>query len=269
MEKALKQLRQIDKEIVLLAHAASLLGWDQETYMPTRALQERSEQIALLQGMIHEKITDPRCAEFLTELGATQDNPDGAPKLSELERAFVREAFRRYTRAVKIPQSLVIEMAKTTSIAQGVWIRARKNSDFKLFQPHLEKIIVLLKQIADCLGYTDSVYDPLLDEYEPWMTCKQVEEVFNRLKQPLIQLVQQIVTSQQQIDDTVLKRRFLEDNQAKFNLFILKAMNFDFERGRLDISTHPFTTTLGMDDVRLTTRYNEEFFPTIRLGKII
>lgn len=268
MEKALKQLREIDKEIVLLAHTAALLGWDQETYMPAKALYERSEQIALLQGMVHERITNPQCAELLAELGATPENPSGNAGLSELERAFIRETFRRHTRAAKIPQSLVVEMAKTTSVAQGVWIQARKASDFKLFQPHLEKIITLLKQIADCLGYTDSAYDPLLDEYEPWMTCREVEEVFSRLKEPLVQLVQQIVASKQRIDDTVLTHRFSADKQAEFNLFVLKAMNFEFERGRLDVSAHPFTTTLGMDDVRLTTRYNEKYFPTSLFGTI-
>ncbi|MBN1798320.1 MAG: carboxypeptidase M32 [Spirochaetales bacterium] len=258
----------MDKEIVLLAHTGALLGWDQETYMPVKALQERSEQIALLQGMIHSKMTDPRCGELLNNLGATAATAMGNAGLAELDRAFIRELFRRYNRAVKIPQSLVVEMAKTTSIAQGVWINARKDSDFKLFQPHLEKIITLLKQVADCLGYKDSVYDPLLDEYEPWMTTKEVEQVFSSLKEPLVRLVQQIVASKQKPDETVLAAVFPEHKQLEFNLLVLKAMNFEFERGRLDVSAHPFTTTLGADDIRLTTRYNERFFPTALFGTI-
>jgi carboxypeptidase Taq len=268
LEKALKRLKEMDKEIMLLAHSASLLNWDQETYMPSRALAERAEQIALLQGIIHEKITDPKHKELFLSLGADEGNPAGAGGLPETTRAFIREIFRRYTRSSKLPQALVMEMAKTTSIAQGVWAKARQENDFKLFQPHLEKIISLLREVAECLGYRESAYDPLLDEYEPWMTSKEVAEVFERLKEPLAQLVRKVVASGKKIDTKFLIRPFPLPAQREFNLFILKAMGFNLERGRIDISAHPFTTTLGMDDVRLTTRYNENFFPTSLFGTI-
>jgi carboxypeptidase Taq len=268
VEQALEQLKGIDKEILLLAHTAALLSWDQETYMPVGALEERSEQISLLQGLIHRRITDPRCADMFSALEANPDNPAGAARFSEIERAFVREAFRRYSRGTRIPESLVVEMARTASMAQGVWVQARKASDFSMFKPHLEKIIGLLKQIAECLGYTDSPYDPLLDEYEPWMTTREVEDVFCRLKQPLVELVQKIVDSDRKIDESVITARFPEQTQLRFNLLVLKAMGFEFDRGRLDVSAHPFTTTLGVNDIRLTTRYNEKFFPTSLFGTI-
>ncbi|MEJ2665024.1 MAG: carboxypeptidase M32 [Spirochaetia bacterium] len=268
MKKELQELQTLDKEILLLAHTAALLGWDQETYMPTGALAERAEQISLLQGLIHQRIIDPRSRDYFAGLGAGEDNPSGSNDLSEIERAFVREAYRRYSRSIKIPQALVVEMAKTASMAQGVWIQARKESDFNLFKPHLEKLISLLRQMAECLGYTDSPYDPLLDEYEPWMTSREVEEVFSSLKQPLVALVQQIVDAKHKPDDSVLDTVFAEETQLKFNLLVLAAMGFEFERGRLDVSAHPFTTTLGASDIRLTTRYNEKFFPTSLFGTI-
>ena len=119
MKKQLTKLKQLDAEIQLLSHTVALLGWDQETYMPRKAIIGRAEQISLLQGMIHERIINPLHEELFAALGATEDNPCGQPGLDQREQAFVRETYRRYNRSVKIPKTLVQELARVTSIAQA------------------------------------------------------------------------------------------------------------------------------------------------------
>jgi carboxypeptidase Taq len=180
----------------------------------------------------------------------------------------VRESFRRYSKQTKTPKALVEEIAKTQSLAQAEWIKARQQSDYPVFQPYLEKLVELLKKYASCQGFKDSMYDALLDEYEPWMTTGELESIFDALSERLVPLFEKIRRSSVPLDSSVLTRSFPVEEQRTFSREVLDAMGFDFKRGRLDVSAHPFTTTLGRDDVRLTTRYNERFFPSAVFGSI-
>jgi carboxypeptidase Taq len=265
---ALSELKQHDREILLLNHSIDTLRWDQETFMPERAIEERAEQVALLQGMVHDRVIDPRQEELFAAAGMSEKTKMGPVGADDETRAFLRESFRRYTKQVKTPKTLVEELAKTQSLAQAEWVRARQESNYKLFQPYLAKLVELLKQYANCQGWTDHIYDPLLDEYEPWMTTRELDKIFTDLKARLVPLVEKIRGSKTRADDEILRRAFPADKQREFGLNILRAMGFDLTRGRLDISAHPFTTTLGRDDVRLTTRYNERFFPSAVFGII-
>jgi carboxypeptidase Taq len=265
---ALTELKNIDREILLLNHAIDTLRWDQETYMPESAIAEKAEQVALLQGMVHDRVTNARQAALFAQVGVNEANKTAPPGPDGETRAFLRETFRRYTRQVKTPKSLVEEIARTQSLAQAEWIKARRADDYEIFKPYLAKLVELLKKYASCQGYTGTMYDPLLDEYEPWMTTKELETVFSALRDRLVPLYDRIRKSDRKTDAAVLKRAFPVEQQRVFSREVLTAMGFDFKRGRLDVSAHPFTTTLGRDDVRLTTRYNERFFPSAVFGSI-
>jgi carboxypeptidase Taq len=266
-EAAIQRLKERDREIQLLNHTSAVLGWDQETYMPRRAIDERSAQLALLQGLMHERTVAAENEGLLDVVGCSTEQLSGSPDLPDADGAFLRRYYRRYLRAVKLPQKLVVTLAEKASLAQAVWIDARKANDFPRFAPHLEGLLDLLLEVCDRIGYEDHPYDVLLDQYEPFMKTAAVDHVFTDLRARLVPLVSEIATAEQ-VDDTVLKREFPVAAQAAFGKAVMAVLGYDFERGRLDESAHPFTTTLGMDDVRITTRYNKDFFNTAIFGTI-
>ena len=267
MADQILQLKTIDSEIQKLIHTAALLSWDQETYMPPAAVDERSEQLALLEGLIHDRITGQRAGELLEGIGLSEDQPDGPDSLDPAQAAFVREFYRRYRRSIKLPKKLVTERARQSALAQRVWVEARKASRFSLFEPNLSTILRLVVETAECLGYDEHIYDPLLDEFEPRMKTSELESVFARFQERLKTLVQRIMAGRP-VESSFLKRSYPVEKQRAFSNLVLKAIGYDLKRGRFDISAHPFTTTLGCSDVRLTTRYNEKYFNTGIFGTI-
>jgi carboxypeptidase Taq len=266
--KVLERLRALDAELRRLIHVSAVLSWDQETYMPPKAVGERSEQLELLSGLIHDRQCSPELGGLLSQAGVSDRRPLGPDDAAPVERAYLRELYRAYRRSTRLPRRLVTELAKQAAVGQARWQEARKASDFGQFAPQLEVILGLVREIASCLGYTEHPYDPLLDEYEPWMKTSELERVFAGLRPKLRGLVQRIRSSGRQPDTSFLKTPYPVDRQREFSLTVLRAIGYDFQRGRLDESAHPFTTTLGRADVRLTTRYNPEFFNTGVFGTI-
>ncbi len=258
---AIERLREIDRELQLLEHASALLSWDEETYMPPRAIEERSEQVALLQGIIHERLASPSVAELLARAGASPERPSGDPALSESEGAFARAFFRKHGREARLPADLVIELSKAATLGQAAWRGARKRSDFSSFAPHLRKLVALTRRKTECLGYAEEPYDALIDEYEPWMKTSEVRSIFSSLEPRLARFVAEIGAARQ-VDDGFLRLSYPTDLQVRFASALLSGMGFDGERGRLDVSAHPFTTTLGRDDVRITARYDAGYLKT-------
>lgn len=267
MDKALQELKKIDARIKSLRLVDAALTWDQQVYMPERGVHERSEQLALLASMIHEQETNPHIGELLDKLGASDDNPLGSDDLADDDRRLVRALYRDFTQSTRLPGELVERIARVTSIAQSVWAEARKKSDFDLFKPHLEEIVGLSLEVAERLGYQDHPYDALLDQYEPEMTTAEVGRVFRELRAGLVDLVRRIDAAAQ-VDNRIVHQVYPVDKQEAFGRKVLEAMGFDSRRGRLDRSVHPFTISLGGDDVRLTTRYDEKYFPTSLFGTI-
>ncbi|RPJ09747.1 MAG: carboxypeptidase M32 [Spirochaetaceae bacterium] len=265
---AIERLQESDREITALAHALETLRWDQETYLPQGGIGERALQISLLQGIIHDRVTSTEQKELFAACGMTEAAAANAEEAADITQAFLREAFRRYNRQTKVPKTLVTQLAMSQSLAQAEWIKARKVSSFAMFAPHLENLLGLLRQYAECQGYKDEIYDALLDEYEPWTKTKDIASVFEKLKSRLVPLYKNILGKKTAKDDEVLKRSFPVEKQREFCNKLLAMMNFDLDRGRMDVSAHPFTTTLGGDDIRLTTRYNEHFFPSAIFGTI-
>lgn len=268
MLNSLAELKKIDHEIILLNHTCEILRWDQETYLPPKAIDERSEQIALLQGLIHERIVNPRQAELFADLEVSDSQPSGPPSLSLETRAFLRECYRRYRRHTRVPRSLIEEIARQQSLSQAAWIQARQKSDYQAFAPYLQRLLELIKEYARCQGFSRHIYDALLDEYEPWMTTDELNSIFEPLQLELCSLLAKIKAGSDKPGNKILKRPLSLAKQEAFNKRLLEAMGFDLKAGRLDISAHPFTTTLGAWDVRLTTRYNETYFPTSLFGTI-
>lgn len=223
--------------------------------------------MALLEGLIHEKLTSPEVGDLLGQQGGTNENRSGGRELSGLDNSYLRYLSRIYSRATRLSKRLVEKLAEETSRGLSVWVEARQKSDFTLFKDQLKVIVDLVREKADMIGYEDHPYDALLDEYEPWARTNAVGEVFSNVKAGLVELLDRIMGAPQ-VDDSFLHLHYPIDRQEVFGGTVLKDLGYDFDRGRLDVSPHPFTTTLGTDDVRITTRYSENFFNTGIFGTI-
>jgi len=259
--KSIERLRALDSEAKLLEHIGAVLGWDQETYMPEGAIDERADQLAFIEAASHERTTSPEIGRILAELGSTAALPGGPESLPTIDRAYLRVLRRKYDQATRIPTELVSEMAKATSLSQAAWVEARKNNDFKAFAPHLATMLDFNKRIAACLDPGKKPYDVLLDQFEEGASEAQVAAVFSTLRTDLVQLLDKI-RGRPQVDDSFLHRHCPAAAQARASEYFMKALGYDRSRGRLDTTAHPFTTTLGSSDIRITTRYVEEFFPS-------
>jgi carboxypeptidase Taq len=244
------------RETALLSSVESLLGWDERTLMPPAAGEYRAEQMTFLSGMIHRRETDPQLGAWLSELA---DGPLAKDPHSDTG-AVIRELKREYDKKVKLPQSLVEELTRTSVLGQQIWVEARKNNDFASFRPLLEKMVSLKRSEADALGYEEARYDALLDNYEPRARTAEVAKVLSALRDQLVPLVTAIRSSGRQADLSIVERHYPAAAQREFGQRIAAQFGFDFNRGRLDVTTHPFCSEMGPHDCRITTRYNEHHF---------
>ena len=253
-------LTKLSKEIALLGNTASVLGWDQETYMPPKAAAYRAEQMAQLSGLIHRKATSE---EFGTLLAKCEDEFGGDDSIAS---ANVREWRWHFDRDTKLPAEFVEEFEKTRSLAMQAWQSARNDDDFNQFKPHLEKIVRLNREKADYWGYETCRYDALLDTYERGANSEQLGATFDELKASLVEISQAAFERSEQIPADRLKGNYPIAAQQQFNREVAAAFGFDFEAGRIDTTTHPFCTGLGPSDTRLTTRYDESDFTVSLYG---
>ncbi len=253
------------REVQHINSASSLLSWDMETYMPAGGGAARADQIATLQGLAHDRLIAPETERLLGQWldlgsGAPLDRP-GDP-WDESARALLREVWRDFSRAKKLPSEFVVRMGRECSLAQQVWVEARAKNDFKRFLPNLKTIVALKHEEADHLGYAASPYDALLDLYEPGSTVATLGPLFAQIKARLVPLLQKVLASSVSIDDAFLHQSYDTARQLEFGRLILTAMGYDFEHGRLDVSAHPFTTSFHPTDVRVTTRIFEQDLPS-------
>jgi carboxypeptidase Taq len=255
-QAAYEELIRRAREEWLLASCAELLGWDEETYMPRGGVTHRGNQMALLAGLQHEKATDPRIGELLdaVENSDVITDPHSPPAVN------VRALRRTFERLTRLPRRLVEEIARITSLSQQEWIIARQDSDFAHFQPWLEKMMVLKGREAECLGFDTEPYDALLDEYEPGARSQEIADLFDALRQELVPLVNELTYARRRPNVAVLHREYPIDRQRIFGAAVAAAVGFDFRRGRLDTTTHPFFSTIGPGDCRITTRFHTHDF---------
>ena len=252
--EALVELRAVSAELYDLSKIGELLGWDQETMMPSKGVSWRASQIATLSGIHHEKLTAHRVGELVKRL--KDDAADTRRQLRDVDRGLIREMTRGYERSVKLPLRLVKELAQATSESVAVWQKARAESNWSGFRASLSNVIGLKRQVAEHVGYTFEPYDAMLDEYEPGATGRQLQPMFDTLRAETVTLLGKINRLGKSTDRSILERDFPVDLQWKFGETVLGWMGFDFEAGRQDKSTHPFCSSFAPTDVRITTRLN-------------
>jgi carboxypeptidase Taq len=251
------ELRRRLGEVADLSAAVHVLAWDQETYMPPKAAPSRGQQLATLSAVAHRAATSPELGSLLADL---QDQADA---LVPDDAKLVEVAAYDYGRATKLPATFVQRFAEEQSKAYNVWVKARQESDFALFKRNLAILLDLLKEKADLLGYEDSPYDALLEEFERGMTAAQLKVTFGELAPKQSALVERILGASQP-DLLWLDQEWDEEVQWEFTLEVLRDMGYDFEAGRQDRSVHPFTTSFDLSDVRVTTRLNaKELFSAL------
>ncbi len=258
MSDAYETFRDRVREIGQLGATAALLSWDAETTMPPKGLATRAEQLSLLAALTHDRLTDPALGKLLDELAHRDDDP--------IVVTNVREMRREYDRAVKVPRALVQRLAEVSTIAKDAWAKAREQSAFEVFAPHLDQLLDLNRQVADAVGYEGEQYDALLDEYEPGATAAELTALFASLRGPLSELVRTLGEAACKPDATILSRCYPVEAQKLWCRQTAELMGFDFAAGRLDVSTHPFCSGTCSDDVRLTTRYDENHFSSAVFG---
>ena len=255
LHPAYQELCQRLRSVKVIESVGALVSWDQETYMPERAADFRSDQMSEVSAIAHERATDPRIGDLLAALQSQPEFKDA----STPQAANLREIRRDFDLAIKLPTDLVAELAKVGSQAQEAWKHAREASDFKAFQPWLERMMDLTRRKAQCLSTssTPELYDALLDQYEPGAKASEIQAVFRPLADRLAGLIKAIGASAHVPTDAPLKITFDPAKQHELGQLILKAMGFDFAAGRLDTTTHPFCSGMAPGDTRLTTRYRE------------
>lgn len=253
-EEKFEKFRQELTEMTHIKSALAVLGWDQEVSMPKKGADLRAQTISNLAGILHEKFTSHEFEKLLLEIAKYSE--DG--KLDEEEQCIFREVKREFDREKKMPVEFVKELSQICSKGQNVWAEARKKSDFAIFLPYLKKIVELKRQEAQLVGFANNPYDALLDTFEPYMTTEEIAIILEDLKKFLVPFLKRIMESDVRIDQNILKGNYPERKQLKFNTLVAKELGFDFDAGRLDVSTHPFTTTFNPLDVRITTRFKKE-----------
>jgi carboxypeptidase Taq len=243
------------REEALLSSCAALLAWDEVTFMPRGGAEHRGNQAAYLAGLEHHLAADPRLGELLAIVEGSELTRD----LLSAEAVNIRELRRLHDRAVRLPRALVEEIARVTSLAHQEWIGARQDDDFARFRPWLDQVLSLKRAEAAALADGDP-YDALLDEYEPGARSAELAVLFDALQRELQRLLEAITASGRQPDAAILHREYPLDRQRVFGETVAAALGFDFQRGRLDTSAHPFCIQIGPGDCRITTRWSRHNF---------
>jgi carboxypeptidase Taq len=254
-ENPYQELLDRMRQRAVLSGAMGILSWDQEVMMPTGGLAQRARELSLLAALTHERLVDPRLKELLDRAEDLEQLPDGAS-------ANLREIRRSVERATRLPTELVAEIAETRSLAQNAWTESRKDSDFDRFRPWLEKLVGLMQRKAECLGSeSGEAWDALAEGFEPGMRAADLQVLFAPLRERLSTLVQELaeVPTDRAPDDDIDRRKLPRSEQEAFVRHVAGQLGFDFSRGRLDVSTHPFTGGSHCGDVRITTRFREDF----------
>jgi carboxypeptidase Taq len=250
MANAMETLKEACGELSDIGSAAAVLAWDQQTYMPPKAAEDRGRQLAAISTIHHERLLDPKFDALLAELSGAALAGDDRLYVDEFQ--WVRERARR------LPSDFVRENAMTQALAFAAWEEAKKKNDFSIYAPHLEKVLSLTRKAADFYGWTDHPWDALLQDHERGMSHKELQALFAGLRQRTVALLDRIKASTVQRDFSFLDGTWPADRQWDFGMQVLKDIGYDFEAGRQDRSTHPFTINLGSRDIRITTRLRED-----------
>lgn len=235
-------------ELAELAGISSLLNWDQEIYLPLKSGEFRAKQLALINGMIHEKITSPSLLSCIKDSLSNET-------LKEYQKLNLQVSKKDILRKNKLSRSHIEESTLLISKSFEVWESARKKNDFQIFKPFLEKIIDLKRREADLISYENHPYDALMNEFEPGIKTETLDIIFGKLRIGIQKIINNLPVERN--SNNFLLTNYPQNTQWKMGLDVLKKIGFDFEKGRQDVSTHPFTITFSPKDVRITTRIDE------------
>ncbi|MFW9905480.1 MAG: carboxypeptidase M32 [Candidatus Thorarchaeota archaeon] len=255
VEEAYRTLLKVIHDYMVLTQIEYILGWDFETYMPPKGVKQRSEELAMIATLKHDQLTNPKVGELIKILKEDLNYSS----LNQIKKREIKLIERIYNRESKIPKELVEEIAKHIPIAIDAWKKAKKESDYSLFKPALEKMVKLTKKRAHHLDPSKEPFDALVEEYEPGMSSVIYTKLFTELKEGLMPIIQKCVNSPNQPDLSLIKRNCPIPIQRQLSENIAKLVHYDLERGRIDETEHPFTTGY-YDDVRITTHYYEDDF---------
>jgi carboxypeptidase Taq len=258
MTIAVDRLREWLAEIADLSEATHVLEWDQQTMMPVRGATGRAEALATLRRVSHEKFTSAQTGRLLEDARAALDGGDPAGD----EMSLLRVTTRRWEKARRVPTELAAQRARAASLGQEVWRDARAGSDFAAFVPYLERNLELARRYVECFDEFDCAYDVLLDDFEPGMRTETVSRLFEQLKAELIPLIATLAEHPNQADDSYLHAEVAVERQRRLVDEVVKLMGYDPAAWRIDTAVHPFATSFGSHDVRITTRWDERFFPS-------
>lgn len=244
---AYDRLMAYQRQTEAFAKISARLEWDQETIMPDNAIDDRIEEVAALEQLLHSR----RSSDELCGLLETVDDEG----LSDIQSRMVELIKRDFERNQKVPEDLAVALAKTTSSAHGKWIKCRQDNDFKSFAPVLAEVISLRQQEGQALatGTNRNAYDALLQDYEPGNSTEAISEMFDAMRAPLVELRAEVLSRPKA---PVLEGHFPKDKQMEFSRTIAETFGYDMTRGRIDLAVHPFCSGNG-DDVRVTTRIDE------------
>jgi carboxypeptidase Taq len=237
------------RRIADIRYAGAVLQWDQETYLPLKGAVIRGQQVATLTELAHYYFTQDSFGDLLNELSQRAD-------LNDSEKKNVDLTLYDYSKQKKYTSEFVRVLTEAVNRSFHSWIHARKTNSFKDFSHDLAAVVELKKQEAAYLGYEKHPYNALLNEYDRGSSVDMLDKLFDGLKQPLLEIINKI-QGKPQIDDEILKQHFPKDKQWEFGMQVLKDLGYDFEAGRQDISEHPFTINFNSNDVRITTRIDE------------
>ncbi len=264
-DERIAELVRLLQQIEDVRSLSALAEWDQNTEMPEGAGEVRGHQQATIQGVLHEFRTNPRLGELLDEL----EPRVGQDEYTDADRGLVREARRMYKQAIRLPRALIEEIARVGAGSFEAWRRARERSDFASFAPWLARTVALQREVADRLGYEETRYDALLDLFEPGMTVRKLDRLFAPVRETSTTLLRRIEASGNIVDDSCLQGDFDPDKQMALSRKILAGIGYDFTRGAIAISPHPFTTGLGSPfDVRLTVHPLRHFIQASVMASI-
>ena len=247
-----QKLNSLLAEINDIESAISLLYWDQATYMPGGGASARGRQIATLRQLAHQKFTDTHIGQLLEDLTPYEKS---LPYDSD-EASLIRITKRNYERAIRIPAAFMAQVSQHRAASYEAWAKARPASDFSLVQPYLEKTLELSQEMASFFPESEHIADPLINFSDYGMNASFLRELFSKLRAHLVPMVEKI-TSQPALDNSILFQHFPEPNQLKFCNKIIERLGYNFQRGRVDKTLHPFTTNFSISDVRITTRIYE------------
>lgn len=239
------------KSFADLANAIGVLSWDSEVNLPQLSHHLRAQQIATLSGYLHKETTSPDFGKLLKSLTKLP--------LSHKHKRNVTLTLKEYDRDRKFKTDFVIAKSTLVSKAYHAWAMAKSKNDFSIFEKPLNDLLKISREEVEILGYSAHPYDALIDLYEPEMTVNKLDSIFAEVKAQMIPLIKQ-VKKNQTTNTAFLKLKYPKDDQWKAGIELLKSIGYDFNRGRQDISSHPFTISFGSDDVRLTTRIDEYDF---------